>query len=100
MSEWRPIETAPKDGSVFLALNHDREVWASKINKDGRTLFRSNGRYEPKRYEHVIVDGETLLREDKEFAAKHEAWRSDWTIWTRLYEFKPTHWMPLPEPPQ
>lgn len=100
MGEWQPIETAPKDGRTFLALNHDREAWVSKIDAEGRCLFRMNGRREPKRFEVVNVDGERLLREDEAFAAANEKWESVWTIWTRLYEFKPSHWMPLPPPPR
>ena len=98
--KWQPIETAPKDGTTFLALNHDREVWAAKIDKYGRALFRTNALSEPRRYEIVRHNGEELLREDKQYAKDNEHWASNWTIWTRGYEFKPTHWMPLPPPPE
>lgn len=96
---WRDISDAPKDGTKFLALNHDREVWACKIDEYGRFLFRQNGRREPKKFEVVTVDGEKLLREDEAFAAANEKWESAWAIWSRLFEFKPTHFMPLPLPP-
>ena len=64
MSKWQPIETAPKDGTRFLA-------------------------YEP-RHEYRY----------------YECWWEDdfrdWSGWQDDFdsEPKPTHWMPLPEPPE
>lgn len=98
--DWQPIETAPKDGGPFIVLNCDREVWVAKRDKHGRMLFRTNQRHEPRKYEIVQVDGEELLREDKAYNEEHECWMSNWTVWARLYEFAPTHWMPLPDPPK
>ena len=95
MCIWQSIEGAPTDGSPFLALNFDREVWVARI-VDGRLQYRTNARCEPRRYEVVRHNGEELLREDKEFARNNEHWRSGWTIWSRLYEFKPVKWAPLP----
>lgn len=73
MSEWRPIETAPKDGSVVL-------LW----EKGSELIYDSNS----------------------EIAAGYCRYDGHWT--TGQYDFwcdeieccKPTHWMPLPEPPQ
>ncbi|MET1083783.1 MAG: hypothetical protein ABWY12_12165 [Burkholderiales bacterium] len=95
---WQAFETAPKDGTVFLALNHDHEVWVCKFIDD-RIVYRTNGRYEPRKFTNVTVDGETLLREDVQFAKDGECWRSDWTFWSRLYRFAPICWLPLPKPP-
>ena len=100
MAEWQSMESAPKDGTPFIALNHDREVWTARYDDQGRLNYRTNSYHEPRRFEIIKHDGEELLREDKDFAKRNECWRSDWTIWSRLYEFKPTHWMPLPTPPQ
>lgn len=101
MAEWQPIETAPKDGRPFLALNKDKEVWVAKYI-EGRLAFRTNGRYEPRTYEHKpMPDGSiglVLAGTMGENYAK-DSWRSDWTYWTRLYEFAPTLWLSLPEPP-
>ena len=100
MSEWQPIETAPKDGTPFIALNSDLEVWVSRFDQYGRITYRTNERYEPRRFIVHQLDGKELLEEDKSFAAANEEWRSNWTLWSRLYEFSPTHWMPLPAPPR
>ena len=97
--EWQPIKTAPKDGTPFIALNHDLEVWVAKYDVHGRINFRTNERHEPRSFAIRNIDGMEYLREDKAFAEANECWRNDWCIWTRLYEFDPTHWMPLPAPP-
>lgn len=96
---WLPIDSAPKDGTAFLAVNHDGELWLSKFDKYGRIMFRTNQRREPRSFLIHHIDGKKLLEEDEEYAARNEAWCSDWTYWSRLYEFAPTHWMPLPPPP-
>lgn len=59
---WRPIESAPRDGTVFLGYNghYVMQAWWSNIGK--RWVYGIKG-----------------------FAA---------------YEFEPTNWQPLPEPPR
>lgn len=55
MSEWQPIETAPKDGTWFLAYEADVPMYTAHWDEDG---------------------------------------------WYDLeWKCRPTHWMPLPEPP-
>ncbi len=92
------MDSAPKDGTPFLALNHDLEVWVAKHDSDGRLMFRTHGRCESTR--HVLerlADGRTgWVRDD---AATTEEWRNDWTLWTRLYDFAPIRWQPLSAPP-
>jgi hypothetical protein len=69
MSNWQPIETAPKDGNRILVSG----------NTDIATTEFTNGRWvlSPIAWDG---DGETGGIADLEFV--------------------PTHWMPLPEPPQ
>jgi hypothetical protein len=62
MSDWQPIETAPKDGTRVLTFGPDRIVTA---------------------YFDPGVRGH-----EREFPA---GWRG---------AFEPTHWMPLPAPPE
>lgn len=94
---WQPIETAPKDGSEFLGINHDGEIWLCRCH-NGRLNYRTNKLYAPRRFEIVEVNGERLLREDEEYARTHERWTSDWTVWARGYEFNLTHWFPFSRP--
>jgi hypothetical protein len=87
MTEWQPIKTAPKDGTAVLvwdapegALTVGWEV-AKYLAKDGYSV----GRMTTDLYNSGIMG---WVR-----AAPHH---------TRLYYklSNPTHWMPLPEPPQ
>jgi hypothetical protein len=69
MSEWQPIETAPRDGTrVWLFCPWDRWV--------GSAAWRQN----------VYHNGE-------------EAWSEDDGESAVLGHDPPTHWMPLPKPP-
>jgi len=68
--KWQPIETAPKDGTKFLAM------WPE------------------------IVDGPaeidvTYRRNDEDF----RGWASS-NFWAHSDDVAPTHWMPLPKPPE
>jgi len=62
MSKWRPIETAPRDGSWFLGWC---DSWAAPF-----AVYSHKGRYRG-------YDGRAI----------HQ-------------DFAPTHWMPLPDPPE
>lgn len=73
MSEWRPIETAPKDGTNFQA-------WCT---------HSTGGFWEPK------------ARFNPDTGA-FEMWgRVDYDMegWETYPHSAPTHWQPLPEPP-
>ena len=75
MSEWQPIETAPKDGSTIL-LGNEHGCWAARY----RPVYQSG--YHP---------------DDPWFSMmlNHEYRRKDGILqWA-----PPTHWMPLPVPP-
>lgn len=71
MSDWQPIETAPKDGRhVLLAVTNDPPNFPGYV---------SEGYYE----------------EDR------DCWYQANTHWTDQFDgaLYPSHWMPLPEPP-
>ena len=71
--EWRPIETAPKDGqSILLGCNYDRHGKARVA----------------------------LAWWDKGMWLEAQYWNESEGDWENCrVEFKPSHWMPLTEPP-
>lgn len=95
MSEWQPIETAPK-GVEFLALQGG-EIYHALI-KDGRMMFRTHKLRCPKTYRIVEaeMDGKIVQAEVLISLGQRE-FRHDWTFWTDGFDFKPTHWAPVPQ---
>jgi len=70
VSEWQPIETAPKDGTRILLYQREGDGM-----DDNRTVAEGAwGEWLPGEYEWCMV--------------QQDAWTA------------PTHWMPLPEPPK
>lgn len=75
MSEWQPIETAPKDGTLILLFRPTALPW---------------GKVAPGKWNSQ---------------ADHKRPSPFWDMWLRIggtYEsraWEPTHWMPLPAPP-
>ena len=75
MSDWQPIETAPKDGQSVLLVRYTGVIPRTKL------------------YPFQIVVG---FWEITEWMAQNSEYYKQ-----RDYEaLHPTHWMPLPEPPQ
>ena len=74
MMEWQPIETAPKD-KVILAYRPDAHDW---------------GKVAPAKWDDQ---------------RHHKKPQPFWSIWLRIGSttesraWVPTHWMPLPDPP-
>lgn len=67
MSQWQPIETAPKDGKnvlIYRLGSGDQRATIGSLDEEG-------------------------------------VWQSPeaYYIWS-WFDFSPTHWMPLPEPPK
>ena len=82
MSEWQPIETAPKDGTWIVGL------CSCSIQSYGAPKpFVFTTRWVSEFWEGWEQDGEDTKRRVM----------SDLSHW-RGHE-EPTHWMPLPEPP-
>lgn len=88
MTEWKPIDTAPKDGSRVLCWRVDwgRE-WSPCF-----LIWKTNSRIVGARQagEHVEDFSDSYFGDPEEFDDYHLA----------LPYHAPTHWMPLPEPPK
>jgi len=86
MTEWQPIETAPKDGTAIRA----KRVHDGRVICDGIAAWRT------------VHFGE--LRDPisgEQFAAPEDAtgWMCPKGVADKRFP-TPTHWMPLPEPPE
>jgi len=73
MSEWQPIETAPKDGTCILVINDNKGGYYTEPFAIGVAAYE--GSYKTRAwYSQACCDGVSY--------------------------FTPTHWMPLPEAPK
>ena len=83
MSEWQPIETAPKDGTWIL-------VWG------GEATDERDDRNDKAERSHAVAQWTTYLN-----GRHHEGhWQFAWYDGGFYgYYDKPTHWMLLPAPP-
>lgn len=91
MSEWQPIETAPKDGTRILAYGKgtDRAMWPAHEQMPLMQCVIYWSWHDDEIYEDT---GNGLF---KKVPVRHlEMWKP-----IGPHFFKPTHWMPLPEPP-
>lgn len=79
MTEWQPIETAPKDGTWFLICRADDGYYSYEI-----------GKHEPFMMAEYVPATEGLYR--KEMRPVHE-----WRGFNNMH--RATHWMPVPPPP-
>lgn len=83
MSEWQPIETAPKDGTRFLAFVPDQEDCIAAIAvafwNPGSPSVNFKPTEDPDLWRRTITEN------------GHFELEGGW--------YFPTHWMPLPDPP-
>lgn len=101
MSEWQPIESAPKDGTWVLLSGGVPGWWdeydpPSMVNLSAVSAFwtgaENGGWQSDPRLAHKLdyygeeVDGYWVMG----------FWDGAW----RTHYYGPTHWMPLPEPPK
>lgn len=80
MSEWQPIETAPKDGTWIMVAG---TVWAGEVGGVARNANPE-----------VSIANYTSGKSDYPGDWWNEAGGDYYATWCQ-----PTHWMPLPPPP-
>ncbi len=80
---WRPIETAPKDGTLVLVYN----------TLNNGTITSINGKIAVARYGHQNDDLEESLWEYGTYYSENSKDNQG------AYLISATHWMPLPAPP-
>ena len=95
MSEWLPIETAPKDGTRILLLLGDGLRYEMAVVISRWTVVLS-------------IPKPARTQELDEYDV-HHGWESDPTNWQLIswtdecgcisQRYAPTHWQPLPLPP-
>ena len=84
MSEWQPIETAPKDGRTMLV---------GYLNSHGNWRTMRGRWYSQDTIEEEWEDPDLAGEGWYETVVESDEYPNCW--WTT-----PTHWMPLPEPPK
>lgn len=94
---WRPIDSAPKDGTIFLCLI-DGLTYIAKYDDLGRFTWCSHSNVASgASYKIHNMDGKRLLEETKE--AEYD-YQKQWILWKKGFDHKPTQWQPLPNPPE
>jgi hypothetical protein len=73
MQEWQPIETAPKDCPILIYGTWDSEL-SCELPKEDPDIFMAE-----------YCEG---------------AWSIIGGAYYSTFVYRPTHWMPLPEPPK
>jgi hypothetical protein len=92
---WRPIETAPRDGTPILIFQPNG---GCRLGADYRDHYMPPGALQPGEFSYKLDDPRLMFYDDGRWAIGY--WRP-WGGWgnRNCSEVDPTHWRPLPEPP-
>ena len=80
-SEWKTMESAPKDGTEIIAYRPDQGVFTCRWSTMEELVDHD-------------INGDPI----EEYNENQEDWWHDRWGWLEL-DCAPTHWMPLPTPP-
>lgn len=103
MGEWKPIESAPKDGSPFF-IQQDGEIFVARYTRDlvPRLCYRMHGLRVESQYRIVKteMDGRVVEAQVPINQPWREVYEHNWVMWTRGYQFSPAQWAPIPPRPE
>ena len=85
MSEWQPIETAPKGQKLIAGFFNVAGYW--------RTIIA-------KYYPQNTLEWHEDFDPDDESEYAPEGWYEESETHENILPCSPTHWMPLPSPPE
>lgn len=97
MNEWKTIDSAPRDGSVFCALI-DRLPYLCRYDEDGRFIrYTHNNIATGASYLVHYIDGKRLLEQTKEAEYDYQV---EGSLWKLGFKHEPTHWQEWQPPKQ
>ncbi|MFA9286447.1 hypothetical protein ACCQ08_16785 [Comamonas sp. SY3] len=95
---WQPIETAPRDGTHFLALIGGLP-YEARFDEQGRFIRFIHTNIAPGAVWKIHHQGGRELRE-QHLPPEEPRYVPTGMIWQNGFDFKPSHWAPLPVAPK